>query len=58
MPGAVAAETTGVGADVDDADPSAFVAVTVTRTVCPTSAEPTVYVSAVAPAIAVHASPC
>jgi hypothetical protein len=55
--GAAAAETIAVGADVEDADPSAFVAVTVTRRVRPTSAAAAVYVSAVTPAIAVQASP-
>ena len=39
FPGADALETTAVGAEVDDAEPSAFVAVTVTRSVCPTSAD-------------------
>jgi hypothetical protein len=57
VPGVVAAAMTAVGADVEDADPSALLAVTVTRRVCPTSADPTVYLLAVTPVIAVHASP-
>jgi hypothetical protein len=46
--------TTAVGADVPGAEPSGVVAVTVTRTVLPTSAAASLYVLTVAPGIAVH----
>jgi hypothetical protein len=57
FPGADALDTTAVGAEVASPDPSAFVAVTVTRMVCPTSADCTVYVLAVAPETATQLSP-
>src|SRR5919106_3770567 len=44
-------ETSGVGFDSADALPSAFVAVTTTRSVLPTSAVPGTYTLAVAPAM-------
>jgi hypothetical protein len=49
--------TTAVCADVAEPGPSGFVAVTVTRSVLPTSADCTLYVCAVAPAIGAHALP-
>jgi hypothetical protein len=55
--GADALETTAVGAEVALMEPSAFFAVTVARSVWPTSADCAVYVFAVAPPIAVQLSP-
>src|SRR5919198_1486440 len=52
-----AAPTTGVGSDVPGAEPSGVVAVTVTRTVLPTSPEASLYVPAVLPAMFVHPPP-
>jgi hypothetical protein len=49
--------TTAVGPEVADADPPAFVAVTVTSMVWPSSPFATVYVVPVAPAILVHPDP-
>src|SRR5581483_8175093 len=49
--------TTAVGADVAVVDPLAFVAVTRTRRVWPTSALTTTYVPADAPGMSVHAPP-
>lgn len=43
--------------DVADADPTAFVAVTVARSREPTSAEVAVYVDAAAPAMGAHEPP-
>jgi hypothetical protein len=48
---------TAVAGEVELADPSTFVAVTVTRIVVPTSAVTGVYVVALAPAIGTHAAP-
>jgi hypothetical protein len=50
--GAVALETTAEGAEVAWADPSAFVAVTVTWSVSPTSSCVALYVALAAPEIA------
>ena len=47
--GGVAPVTTAVAADVADAEPAELVAVTVTRSVSPTSPEPSAYEAAVAP---------
>src|SRR5512135_2116767 len=55
--GAVVPETTADAAEVALPEPSAFFAVTVTRSVWPTSPAAAVYVAAVAPAIAVHDFP-
>src|SRR3954452_22770006 len=49
--------TTSLGSEVADAFPSAFAAVTTTRSVWDWSAEPGVYVASVAPLISPHAVP-
>ena len=51
------ATTTAVCADVADADPPPFDAVTTARNVDPTSPATTAYDDAVAPAISTHAPP-
>jgi hypothetical protein len=48
---------TAVAGELELADPSTFVAVTVTRIVVPTSAGTGVYVAALAPAIGTQAAP-
>jgi hypothetical protein len=48
---------TPVAADVAVADPARFVAVTTTRSVCPTSAARTPYVLPLAPVASVHDPP-
>jgi hypothetical protein len=55
--GAAALEMTADGAEVERAEPLLSVAVTVTRTVCPTSAATGLYVAAVAPETAAHEPP-
>jgi hypothetical protein len=55
--GAVVLETTADGADVALAEPLVFFAVTVTRSVCATSAVTALYVAEVAPSIAAHEFP-
>ena len=55
--GAAISDTTAVCADVTVADPYLFDAVTLTRSVAPTSADPARYVCAVAPASEAHALP-
>ena len=55
--GGAAAATWAVCADSAVLEPAALVAVTSTRTVVPTSAEPSVYVDAVAPPMSLHDEP-
>jgi hypothetical protein len=55
--GAVVAVTTAVAADVAAADPLRLLAVTMMRSVRPTSADESVNVELVAPAIAPQAAP-
>jgi hypothetical protein len=55
--GAFVLETTGEAAEFALPEPVAFFAVTVTVSVCPTSAATALYVAAVAPAIALHEAP-
>jgi hypothetical protein len=55
--GLVAEATTAVCIEVAAADPFRFDAVTITRSVCPTSAEESVFVEVVAPPIAAQPAP-
>src|SRR5438093_13100937 len=55
--GTVSTVTVPVAADVADADPLAFVAVTVRRSVAPPSAETSAYEDAVAPIIEAQLAP-
>jgi len=57
VPATGAALDTDVCAESADAEPPPFEAVTLTRSVAPTSALATVYVEAFAPEIDVHALP-
>jgi hypothetical protein len=56
--GAIVADaTSGVAADVAAVDPFRFDAVTITRSVCPTSADESVFAEVVAPPIAAQPAP-